>query len=375
MRLFSDMTGTTGLLLSTYQDAGAVRGPAVANEAVATAYRKIATVLPWSYLHRRYQIVTQPMQNTGSIAYNSTTNILTLTGGTWPSWVIQGQIVIGSAVYAVQNLLSSTTISLVPGRAPTADVTAGTAYTLFQSEYVLPADFMRMEDLVIIGNAWRTWEVDPGSFLQIQRIFYNPSRPWQFLTRGSTFFPGRMAVEFSPAPDIKYIYDISYFAKPRPRTLGAAYSTGTVSVSGTSVTGVGTTFTQSMVGCVLRQGTTGAVPVGEFSPNGSFYDNVIQSVQSATALTLVDAGNAASAVKFLIDDPVDIERTAMDEVFCRMCEYEFAILTRSNGIPLKRQLMVTALMEARAADVRKALRQYDSISPSWQEVAYANMVH
>lgn len=369
MRLFSDMTGTTGLLLNTYQDAGAVRGQAIANEAVAAAYRKIANVLPWSYLHRRYQIVTQPMQNTGTIAYNATTNVLTLNGGTWPSWVLQGQIVIGAAVFAIQNLLSSTTVSLLPGRAPTSDVTAGTAYTLFQSEYVLPVDFMRMEDLVIIGNAWRTWEVDPGSFLQIQRIFYNPSRPWQFLTRGSTFFSGRMAVEFSPAPDIKYIYDISYFAKPRPRTLVSVYSTGTVNVSGTAVTGIGTAFTQAMVGCVLRYGSVAVLPVADNN------DHVIQSVQSPTALTLADAGTAATGANFVIDDPIDIERNSMDEVFCRMCEWEFAVLTRSNGLPLKRQLMVTALLEARAADVRKAPRQYDSISPSWQEVAYANMVH
>ena len=370
MRLFSDQKT---LLLRDYQSLGVEIGDAVSNEAINQAYRKVGGCHPWSYLHRITQINTNATQSTGTVQYVQSTNVLTLTGATWPSWARQGNLVINGNIYAIQNVLTSTTVTLVPGRAPTADISTATTYVLYQAEYVLPKDFIRMEDLITTGNVWVTREVQPGSFLQTKRIFYNPARPWMYMVRGSTYFPGRMCVEFAPPPDAAYTFDISYFAMPRQRTLPAPYTTGTVSVNGTSVTGTGTVFTQSMVGCCLRQGTSTYTPTGEYGPNGSTADNIIQSVQSTTALTLVDDGGVSTNVNFMIDDPVDMDRQNLDEAFCRACEYEFAVLTRDDTRAEKQQDMVIALQNARARDVRTTNRQQTFQAPTWQATAYANL--
>jgi len=372
MRLFSDQKK---LLLATFQNSGVKLGDYIAEEAINAAYRKVASLHPWSYLHRRTQINTQASYSTGTIAYTSSTNVLTLTGGTWPSWTYQGLIVISGHVYAVQRVISSTTLSLVADRAPTADVASGTAYTLFQKEYLLPENFLRTEEFVQVGTLWNTREISPGSMAMMEQAFYRPSRPWNFMIRGSTYFPGRMCMEFAPPPDAAYVYDLAYYAKPRPRTMNGAYTAGTISVSGgTAVVGVGTAFTQAMVGCRLRQGTTGVIPDGEYGTNGSTIENTIAYVTDATHLTLLDAAPNASSVQFLIDDPIDIERTSMDEMFCRMCEYEYACLSRQDKRKETQADMTMAILNAKAADMRTSPRQYEYIAPpTLESLAYANL--
>lgn len=370
MRLFSDQKK---LLLTTYQGSGALIGDALAEEAINQAYRKLAGCHPWSYLHRRAQITTVAPQSTGTVAFNSSTNVLTLTGATWPTWATHGILIIKSNVYAVQNILSSATVSLVATRRPQADIASGTSYVLAQIEYPLPVDFLRMEDLITVGNVWVTREIEPGSLLQTERIFYNPARPWMYMVRGSTYYPGQMAIEFAPPPDAAYTFDISYFAMPRQRTLPRPYVSGTVSVSGTAVTGTNTAFTQSMVGCRLRQGTADSIPDGEYGPTGSTSENTIASVTNATSLTLVDAGATSSNVMFMIDDPIDVERVSLDEAFCRICEYEFASLTRDDKRAEKEGDMIRALQNARARDVRTTPRKNNYSIPTFEALAYANL--
>ena len=370
MRLFSDQRE---LLINSYQVTGGENAVYLVDEAINQAYRKLAGCHPWTYLHRRAQINTNAEQASGTVAYSVSTNVMTLTGATWPSWVAQGVIIIGGSIYAVQNYVTSTTVTMNPSRAPATDVAAGTAYVLVQLEYPLPPDFQRMEDLITVGNVWITRQIEPGSLLQTERLFWNPSRPWMYMVRGSTYFPGRMCVEFAPPPDQQYTYDISYFALPRQRTLGGPYSEGTVSVSGTSVTGVNTAFTQSMVGCRLRQGTVTSIPQGEYGPNGSTAENTIAVVNSSTSLTLVDAGQTSTNVQFIIDDPVDVERVALDELFCRMCEFEFASLTRDDKRSEKEQDMIRALNNARARDVRTTPRTWRELTPTFEALAYANL--
>lgn len=370
MRLFSDQYN---LLLTTYQSATTKIGQSMAYEAIACAYREIAGALPWSYLHKRTQINTNPAYSTGTVSYNATTNVLTLTGGTWPSYASQSTLIINSNIYAIQTVLSSTTVSLVPGRAPVVNITGGTAFTMVQGEYVLPIDFLRTEYLVQVGSVWITKEVQPGSLLPTERIFYNPSRPWVFMIHGSSYYAGRQCLTFAPPPDIAYPFDLAYFAQPRQRTLAVAYSAGTVSANGTSVVGVGTAFTSSMAGCVLRQGTTVSAPVGEFGANGSTNETIIASVQDATHLTLLTPSVTTSGVGFVIDDYVDIDRVSMDELFCRLCESQFATLTRHNNRQQKKAEAMSALNVARARDVRVAPRPDPYSVPTLEAIAYANL--
>jgi hypothetical protein len=370
VRLFSDQKT---LLLNTYNESGAIRAPALADEAIAQAYRKIGGITSWAYLHRRTQINTNAPYSTGTITYVASTRIMTLTGGTWPSWTGQALILLSQSAYAVQQVIDSTHILLTPDRSPVTDITTQTAYVAMQSEYQLPANWIRMEEIVMMGTVWSLYPVEPGSMLSMTRFFFSPSRPWQYLTRGSTYFEGRMAMEFGPPPNYQYTYDMSYYAQPRQRTLPGPVSGGTVTVNGTAVVGNNTAFTQSMVGCRLRQGTTTAVPVGEYGTAGSTAENTIATVTDSTHLTLVDAGQSSSGVQYLIDDPIDIDRQSMDEVFCRICEYEFAVLIRLNSREEKRQEMIQAIKNAQAMDVRMSPKIPQYMIPTWDMIARANM--
>lgn len=376
MRLFSDQRT---LLLGTYQDQGSRSAQFLADEAIGTAYREIAGCLPWQYLFRRTQINTNPAQITGTVAYNLASNTLTLSGATFPSWANQGLIVINTALYAIQNVVTSTTATCVADRAPYANISAGTGYTLYQQEYPLPVNFTRMVQLITLGSIWDTHEALPSQMLELQRFFYSPSRPWRYAVMGSNYLAGRMALNLAPAPDQNYTYDILYQAMPRHRTLATAYisngTTQSIAVSGTSVVGTATVFTQAMVGCRLRQAYSGlTAPVGEYGVLGSMNEQSIQSVTDATHLTLVSAGVTGTGLGFVIDDPIDCDRMSMDEVFCRMCEYQFARLKRDTTANEKYTAMVRALNVARARDVRVSERQNTAAPPmTFEGLAFANM--
>jgi len=370
MRLFSDQRR---LLLNQYQSQNGQLAGDLADEAIAAAYRTIGSRLSWAYLHRRTQINTVAPQSTGTIAYTASTRVATLTGATWPSWSTNGLILLNGQVYAVQQVTSSTTAILAADRSPVSDVASGTAYTLVQSEYLLPANFVRLEEMVPIGQIWPMRELAPGSMLELARLFSRPTRPWQFMVRGSTYAPGRMAVEYGPPPDQAYTFDMTYYASPRQRTLGYENTQGEISISGTTVTGTSTAFTSAMVGCRLRVGTNGKVPVGEFGRNGSQVEYTIASVSSATSLTLLESAATVSNVQFLIDDPVDIDRMSMDEAFCRVCEYEFETLFHGEKRGQKEEEMNAALRRARAFDLRLSRSQYPNIPVSLEGLAYANL--
>jgi hypothetical protein len=184
-----------------------------------------------------------------------------------------------------------------------------------------------------------------------------------------------MCIEFAPPPDLNYEFAVTYYAMPRQRTLTTEYTTGTVSVVGTAVTGTNTTFTQAMVGCQLRQGTANSGPVGDTGATGSLYENTIQIVTDATHLTLSTPGTALGAVQFVIDDPIDVERMSMDEVFCRMCESQFYKLTRADARSqaFKEEQVAQSLRVARARDVRKMPNTQRRLPPSFESLAYANL--
>jgi len=183
-------------------------------------------------------------------------------------------------------------------------------------------------------------------------------------------------MEFGPPPNAHFTYDMSYFTQPRQRALQTEYTTGTATAVGTAVVGTGTTFTQRMVGCGFRISENGQIPAGEYGINGSINEGIVQSVTDATNLTLQlpIPFDQSTTTPFLIDDPVDVERGAMDEVYCRICEYEFAVLTRSDLRDTYYANMARALQNARAMDVRMSPRTGPYFAPTFDQIAYVNIV-
>ena len=86
---------------------------------------------------------------------------------------------------------------------------------------------------------------------------------------------------------------------------------GTVSVSGTTVTGTGTAFTSGMVGSYIRIGPDSThVPTDAAGEYPYDYEAKITAYSSATSIT-IDTSISATERKYTVSDPVDVDYTTM----------------------------------------------------------------
>jgi hypothetical protein len=161
-------------------------------------------------------------------------------------------------------------------------------------------------------------------------------------------------------------YDYMYEASPRPLTI-EKYATGTVTTSGTTVTGSDMTFPTDCEGSIIRFGTSTYEPtsvVGGYDASGTWIDNryaaqrKILGRTSGTVLTIDESlSTEVSAVKYTISDPIDIHTPAMFVAFQRLAEAEFARLVNHKQALQKE---ADALKEVRLAMEADQMHSYGS---------------
>ena len=112
-------------------------------EAILGAYKDVAMNNEWAYYMTEGRINLSSSYNTGTVVYDhtggSSERILTLSGGTWPSWIQYGRVKIGDSTYPVDTKVSSTVVTLREDNNPGADVSSS-SYTSYRSAYALPSD-------------------------------------------------------------------------------------------------------------------------------------------------------------------------------------------------------------------------------------------
>ncbi|MAH47360.1 hypothetical protein CMI37_16160 [Candidatus Pacearchaeota archaeon] len=120
----------------------------------------------WSFLFPASTLSIEAPYSTGTIAYDDTggssENLITLSGGTWPSWAAEANIRISGTDYPVYNRVSDTLITLGSSDNPGADVAASTAYNLHKDDYTLPDNFGRVMGAFTFAqsdNAWYTAQI------------------------------------------------------------------------------------------------------------------------------------------------------------------------------------------------------------------------
>ena len=91
----------------------------------------------WSFLHPLTSLTTSESYSAGTVAQAS--GVVTLTGGTWPSWAAEGELTVGGNTFTVASRDSDTQLTLDDTSA-TNDVAAGTSYQLGRPAYDLPDD-------------------------------------------------------------------------------------------------------------------------------------------------------------------------------------------------------------------------------------------
>lgn len=337
------------------------------NRAIENSYREVTMARHWSYYYQRGRLQTQAPYNTGTITYTQATRVVDLASGTWPTWAANGTLSIAGVEYEVATRTSGTQLVLSVNSNPGADVAAGTSYYLWQDTYVLPVDFQSLGTIKDAQNNVTLEYMEPNDFIAMRLFNMTVSQPRYFTIFHDQNYVGALAIKLFPPPMLSYSYDYMYKRHPRQFTCHG-YTTGTVTTSGTSVTGVGTTFTQAMIGCMIRFGTTGDGPTGTHGENPYVAQRVVSSFTSATSIGIDTALDAeVAAVKYEIGDPIDIEAGSMYTAFLRRCEYELAVQQRRDDIPKYLALAEKAMLVAFEEDNRNMDRRPEG-SRYWRRV-------
>lgn len=287
--------------------------------AIEDAYRDLVSTYPWRYLMAQLRVQLEGPYATGTVTYVASTRVLTLSGGTFPSWAGKARLRIGDLVYRAEELLSGTTLKLSALQAPAVDITDPTTYTLYRSVYELPTDFRGVWQFHG-ENRWGSDVLAPDDWLGYERnANWQSTSPGLFTIMQSTelFAYGRWGLFVSGYPDVDETFDAIYLRMPRPikysgvETAAKGSSGATISNTGAAVTGTGTAFSSDMVGSLLRfTSTVGQNPTSRFGQNPFTEQVAIKSVTDATHLTLESAPSANySGKQFVITDPLDLTQT------------------------------------------------------------------
>lgn len=326
--------------------------------AILDSLRDLANRKNWTYYYRRDRIVSTAQYDTGTIEFDLTggtyERMVTLTSGTWPTDAAYGIIRIDGDEYLVDERKSSTVITLRSDTAPAADIASGTSYLWFRDTYPLPADFRRADQIRDLDWSFDMERVDVGTILEARRLRPSPSSPSLYAITTDSKFPNRLAVAFNPPPDVAYNFDFICQRTPYPISK-FDYSTGTVTISAasTSVTGSGTSWTSDMEGSILRVTSGTETPDGPDGVNPYTEERVIDTVTSATALTVTSAfTNAYTTKKYRVSDRIDVEDGAMLSAFIKCCEYNLAMSMNREDVAVKQALYMAALRLALEADNR-----------------------
>lgn len=335
------------------------RNVKMAKRAIFAAYRALPAVYNWSYYYKRGRISSVAAYTTGTVTYDHTgganERIVTLVGGTWPSWAANGILRIGSIDYVVDTRVSDTVLVLSINSNPGDDVTTASSYTLARDSYPLPIDFQSADQLRNATKNW-TWPsyVAPGTWLDAHRSLESANDPRIYTIMADANFLGTMAVYFYPPPTSASDFDFLYQRVPIALRV-ADYKTGTVSTSAGSkvITGKGTSFSGDMKGSVIRIGSGTNHPSGLEGLDPFSEQRVIVSVDSETQVTVDTVlANSAGDAKYRVSDYLDIEEGAMFEAFMAYCELRLSMLLKDDDIPLKEDIYTGALRQAMQADNR-----------------------
>jgi hypothetical protein len=296
--------------------------------AIQRAYQEITQIRDWSFYHVHGRVVTDAPYTAGTIEMTDSDSVV-LTGGSFATagmtasnakdWTIR----IGARAFPVKSYDSSTTLTVELEN--TESVPAGTGYVLYRMVYPLPEDLRNMDEPSNEFFWWSGIYLTPDEAMKVERVNYRSGFPLHWTIIKDPHSSG-WAIKLVGYPIKRETIDFTYRRKAR----GIRYSghetaarAGTITVSGTSVTGSSTTFASAMAGSILRVGDTSAQPGPIESLNPYVSEAVISSVGSSTALTIGSSLTVGAGTKYLITDPIDIP-SHMHNVMLSGAEYWLA---------------------------------------------------
>lgn len=353
--------------------------------AIRNAYRDLVQKRNWNFFWRENRLFLNAPYTTGTVQYTQSNLTVTLTGGTWPSWVnAYSRIRIGIVTSQVASVPNSTTLILDPVYNFGSDIAAGSTFVIYQNLFPLPSDFRAMGNPIGEASWWSANYVTPEAWLQLERSYggtINGGVPLAWTIFGDFNNMNGLMMGLWPWPSVAKTYDFVYQAAARPilrHGMSTTDQAGTVSgTSGTpTVTGTGTTWVSGQAGSVIRFGDTTNIPTG---PEGLFpYQEqaTIKSVDSATQFTLTSnlVGNYTN-VKYIVSDPINLPEKLITALI-RRSELEIADLKDRGSYDAANSRWIKSYLEAGEADQVNLSPQFANITaiPTRPPLRYAPYV-
>jgi hypothetical protein len=198
-----------------------------AADAIKTGLQSFYVPLPldgqshrWSFMDPLQTLTTVAPYSTGTVTVVN--GVVTLAGGTFPSWAASGDLSVDGVSYTVNTRDSGTQVTLDD---LTVDADALSTYELSQQIYDLPTDFGGLHGDISYRRGqsnFRTTLRNRSDEL-VRRIFgetlASPGAPSYYATRPKTFSGGassqqRWEIVFDCPTDAAYTFDYRYSIQP-----------------------------------------------------------------------------------------------------------------------------------------------------------------
>jgi len=173
----------------------------------------------WSFFRPIADVTTTAPYVTGAITIAA--GVVTLTGGTFPSWAADGILMVDDRYYAVSSRGSGTQITL---NDTSVTVASASSYSLAKPDVDMPAEFDSVSndsDLAYYPgeDSWyppvRQRHDSTIRSLEASNPEFN--RPLAYCVRTKTFDPtvgSRKSLAFYPAPDAAYVMRVPMILRP-----------------------------------------------------------------------------------------------------------------------------------------------------------------
>jgi len=317
-----------------------------ARRAVLEAYRDLPFKAAFTRFERKVMLVAEEEEDTGTVSYNHQTRVVTISGATWPTNVVNHRIVINDGVFHIVERYSDTEIRLRRYDNPGTDYPSGTTYRLVKDCWKLPDDFRRVVSVVDVGG--RCNLPVEGRFSTNDLAFLNglseAGQPrMAYVTGGGEWGGSYLYVTPPPASDIRL--SVTYDAQPKPLLIDT-FCNGTVALTSGSTTA---TFTLDSTvtlpatisnGAILRVSLNNNIPTGPLGRldnknqevvNPADYEFIITERLSNTTVRLAEAATATVSGKlFTISDVIDLDDVAVTALM-RTAEANYVRMTMQGN--------------------------------------------
>lgn len=168
----------------------------------------LAKAHKWSWLATDGMLTFRATYATGTLAFTQDSTQVTLTGGTWPTWIADGGKILYQGIYYIVATRDSDTVIHME-QAWSQGSVSGVGYVAYLNTYTLPTDCM-IFGKAFPGMGWG-WRPDPVSYSSL--VEYMANNNFQAPNPGLFAIQGDQLVLW-PAPSTTRNWPILYYRKP-----------------------------------------------------------------------------------------------------------------------------------------------------------------